>query len=631
MLRQGYSWSGRERNCCFLNVDGERFADVSAVTGLNFADDGRGLALVDWDFDGDVDLWTTNRTGPRLRFMRNDNEGAGTAHYLALRLEGDGRTSNRDAIGARVEVFAVGEPPRRWVRSVRAGEGFISQSSKWLHFGLGKAKLVDKAVVHWPGGASETFTNLKTDHHYLLRQHSGAAEIYTPPRSGKSLVPSPLHAPLQDERARIVLIGRVPLPNAAYRGLRGEDRRLIDDARARPLLVNLWSYACAPCLLELDELTEHHNELRQRGVSIVALSVDRLTEAAAGAASAAQYLSTKRLPFATGFATENTASQLESVQRAVLDRSRPLPLPSSFLIDRQGRVAVIYKGSLRVEQLIDDLSLLNKAASEVRDLAVPFPGRWRTMPADSDPVQVALKLFENGHAELAEAYLMRCETIYRARASDARAPLSSEKLAAMSYFHGSLLLEDGDVAGAIEKYESAVAIDPSRRDAHLQLGKLFKQQHEFRNAANHFGEAAQLDPRDAAVRYQLATCLTREGDYSRAVAEYRAALQLRPGWIPAANNLAWILATHKDDAIRNPEEAVRLAEQVCEATSKSDPTSLDTLAVAYAAAGKREEAIEILNRALSIAESRNQDALAASLRSRLGGLRNQNSNLFETP
>ena len=101
LIREGRALSGRERNCCFLNTREERFADISAASGLDVADDGRSVAVVDWDHDGDLDLWINNRSGPQVRFFRNDV--ATDHHFLAVRLEG--RTSNRDAIGARVEVI----------------------------------------------------------------------------------------------------------------------------------------------------------------------------------------------------------------------------------------------------------------------------------------------------------------------------------------------------------------------------------------------------------------------------------------------------------------------------------------------------------------------------------------------
>ena len=74
MMKEGLSWSGRERNCAFLNMDGARFAELSSVSGLDFADDARGAAVVDWDLDGRLDLWVTNRTAPQARFMHNVSE-----------------------------------------------------------------------------------------------------------------------------------------------------------------------------------------------------------------------------------------------------------------------------------------------------------------------------------------------------------------------------------------------------------------------------------------------------------------------------------------------------------------------------------------------------------------------------
>ena len=154
LLRNGGSLSGRERNCCFLNLGStgaSTFADISNVSGFDLPVDGRAIALVDWDHDGDVDIWTSNRTAPRVQFFRNDSP---TRHrYVSIRLQGT--ESNRDAIGARVEVVA--EPSVGIVsRTVTAGDGYLSQSSKWLHFGLGDAERIISVRVRWPG--SREFT-----------------------------------------------------------------------------------------------------------------------------------------------------------------------------------------------------------------------------------------------------------------------------------------------------------------------------------------------------------------------------------------------------------------------------------------------------------------------------------------
>ena len=75
-VRDGLSWSGRERNRFLLNDGAGGFADVSSVMGLDQEADGRALAVVDWDHDGDLDLWYRDRTAPRLRLMLNRHAGA---------------------------------------------------------------------------------------------------------------------------------------------------------------------------------------------------------------------------------------------------------------------------------------------------------------------------------------------------------------------------------------------------------------------------------------------------------------------------------------------------------------------------------------------------------------------------
>ena len=170
LIKSGRAFSGHERNCCFLNTGVARFANISAISGFDFPDDGRALALTDWDQDGDLDVWVGNRSGPQVRFLNNETNNG--HHYLAVRLEG--RECNRDAIGARVEVVAKGggrgergerrgpnthlstfDPqPQTLIKTLRAGDSYLGQSTKWLHFGLGDVDEIDELVVVWPGGGA---------------------------------------------------------------------------------------------------------------------------------------------------------------------------------------------------------------------------------------------------------------------------------------------------------------------------------------------------------------------------------------------------------------------------------------------------------------------------------------------
>ncbi len=123
-IREDYSWNGHERNVFYLNHRG-RFYDVSAVSGLDAAGDSRAFAVTDWDGDGNLDLIVKNRTAPQASFYRNECGVARQSVAFDLR----GTKSNRDAIGARVEVRSGGQAQ---VKFLAAGSGYLSQQTKTL-------------------------------------------------------------------------------------------------------------------------------------------------------------------------------------------------------------------------------------------------------------------------------------------------------------------------------------------------------------------------------------------------------------------------------------------------------------------------------------------------------------------
>ena len=126
MLAEGRSYSGREPHCCFLNTGedpraGGRFATVSAASGLDFPDDGRAAAAVDWDHDGDLDLWITNRNAPRLRLMQNNTRqssaesGREGHHFISLQLAGNGQTTQYHPAKALTGLYqGTNEQAGRW-------------------------------------------------------------------------------------------------------------------------------------------------------------------------------------------------------------------------------------------------------------------------------------------------------------------------------------------------------------------------------------------------------------------------------------------------------------------------------------------------------------------------------------
>ncbi len=144
----------------FWNDGKGRFRDISGEVGGGFREPkvGRGLALGDFDRDGDLDVLLTTNGGPAYLY-RND---VGNGHR-SIRFQLEGRTSNRDAIGAVVQV----EDADGWqMRRVRSGSSYLSSSMLAVTFGVGLQTAVKRVVVRWPNGRVDEFKQLATGRTY---------------------------------------------------------------------------------------------------------------------------------------------------------------------------------------------------------------------------------------------------------------------------------------------------------------------------------------------------------------------------------------------------------------------------------------------------------------------------------
>ena len=182
---------------------------------------------------------------------------------------------------------------------------------------------------------------------------------------------------------------------------------------------------------------------------------------------------------------------------------------------------------------------------------------------------------------------------------------------------GSALAEQGKLDEAITHFTEALRIKPDFANAHKNMGITLLQQGELDEAIIHFSEAVQLDPNSAEVHYILARALTGDGKTSEAIIHLKETLRLKPDWVSPMNGLAWLLATHKEDKIRDPTEAVRLAEKACQLTNYEDPALVDTLAAAYASDGNFSDAIATAEKALKLAVSTDSKAWAEEIQNRL--------------
>lgn len=626
LLHENRSFSGNERHCAYLNTGSGRFANISSVSGLDFAEDGRAISPVDWDFDGDLDLWITNRTAPRTRLMLN--QSATKNSYIALNLEGNGTTTNRDAIGARVEVLGLTKPH---IQTKYAGESFLSQSSSWLHFGLGTHTGTVDVLVRWPNASAERFSAIKPGGYFLLRQGSGQAQPWSPPKDGAAFAVNdgPIASATSPSQVRLVLAGGLPLPDLTEILPNNQEQAIA--FTKKPTLINVWATWCQPCHEELAAWSKQAKAFQQAGLEVITLNAD---EDEAGRKKSVAILKKLGSPFRAAAVTPSTVRRLDILQRATLDLWEPLPVPSSFLVDSQGYVRIIYKGGITAAQVVDDLTLLNANPAKLRSAAVPFPGKWTHDPSAPDPIRVTIQFVDHALIEEGLAYIqkaVRLDQQYRS------SQYSNTDLADRLFVAGTLLASQGKQEAAIKTYQQASKFNPTDQrilsalashtskvsstgskpkpltelteqlrgnptDAKLaeQVAVTMVREGQAKQALPILSKLVQSQPKHVNLRFYHGVALQRTGNLSGAIASFEQAHKIDPTHALSANSLAWIGATHPDAKLRNGKRAVALAQQLCERTQYRNPSFLMTLAAAQAEVGSFPAAADNIKKAIQV-------------------------------
>lgn len=182
---------------------------------------------------------------------------------------------------------------------------------------------------------------------------------------------------------------------------------------------------------------------------------------------------------------------------------------------------------------------------------------------------------------------------------------------------GSVLGKLGRVDEAMVQLEECLRLRPREERAHYNLGYAYQLKNQYREAIEHYRAALELKPTYTLARSNLGVALAFTGMPSDAIMELRTALKHDPDHVASLNTLAWLLATCSNSASRNGPEAVKLAERANQMTGGTNSGALDTLAAAYAEAGRYVEAAQTGEKALTIAESEKQSVLATAIRERV--------------
>jgi Flp pilus assembly protein TadD len=182
---------------------------------------------------------------------------------------------------------------------------------------------------------------------------------------------------------------------------------------------------------------------------------------------------------------------------------------------------------------------------------------------------------------------------------------------------GLALARAGHAPEAIEHYEQALRAKPDYAQAHNNLGLALAGLGRLQEAIDHYQQALRLKPNYADAHNNLGFALARAGHTPEAIEHYTQALWLQPDFADAYNNLAWLLATHAPAEGGDVVRAVSLAQRACELTGSRRAGYLDTLAAAYAAAGRFSEAVTTAQKAIDLARAAGPPKLIAEFEARL--------------
>ena len=148
----------------FISNEAGQFVNQAQDLGLNDMEQGRGIVCDDFDNDGDIDILQLHRNNLNaISLWQNDYDGPNG--YLKVSLEGD--APNTQAIGARISILV---DDITYVKDVTLGSNFASHNSLVQHFGLGEASSITSLTVVWPNGEETQLSSVAINQMITISQ-----------------------------------------------------------------------------------------------------------------------------------------------------------------------------------------------------------------------------------------------------------------------------------------------------------------------------------------------------------------------------------------------------------------------------------------------------------------------------
>jgi tetratricopeptide (TPR) repeat protein len=540
-IREDFGWNGREPNV-FYKRCGNRYFDISGISGFDFADDTRAFSITDFDGDGRPDLILKNRLGPQVRVLQNNC--AGENQSIAIELQGT--KSNRDAIGAKIEVLGGG--PTVWLS---AESGYLSQHSKRLTIGLGKRDTPVTVKVTWPSGLVEEAGPLACGHVHRIIEGS------------------------KQWSSRPFLASR-----------RWEEKPVVADNI--PRLHTTWFMEPLP----LPEPVA--------GPCLLVLKGQEATAAPSG-------LPVKTIDLAR---SETQTARWSIFRRYLFDYRQDLKTPLCFLVDHSGKAAKVYADIPSAKAAKADWKMLQSEAKfrklpfpgnyqlEPRrdyfkfavaflwngeeDAALPYLHELLLRGSDNAriPRLIGQIYLQSGKLDDAEQYIRKALE-WNPSDADAWSEL------------GSVFEARKNMAQALGCYEKALALHPGLTYVQVNAAHAAEVAGDNEKAERYYREALKSDPKNADAANGLGLMLAKQAHFSEAKDLFQRAIEERPGFASAINNLGVLyLNTGK------PDDAVAAFEYGLKVAPDEDILYLN-LGRVYARQGQMDRAREVMQRLLA--------------------------------
>jgi Flp pilus assembly protein TadD len=508
LIREDFSWAAPEPNLFYAPRAGQYY-DFSGVSGIDLEEDSRAFALLDIDGDGCLDLIVKNRVGPQIRVFQNQCGAGRNRIGFALR----GIRSNRDAVGARIEV----DGQSKWVV---AGSAYLSQHTKRLYFGLNHRQRAERVRIFWPSGLIQDLPSLAAGRLYHVDE--GSSEFRAVPYQPSAELPT---APIAaDNRSRLFttwLREPVPLPEKRQ----GPALLLLhagEAARSYTVPVQSIDLRTAPADLVAAYaiFRRYLFDYRAALTTPLALLID-----AAGRV---------RRVYAEMPQPSEVEADLRNIDGPVPD-PRALPFPGVF----HGRPARDY---YKLGGALLMAGYGEQALPYLQEASLRSPNNAKT-------------LYAIGRIHLEANRLVEArQTLERATAIDPRLAEAWNDL-------GGVADASGDPQQALRFYERALAINPTLPYALVNAAQTQEKLDHPAEAEALFRRALASDPRNGDAANKLGLLLAKSGRTDEARQLFEKAITLRRDDASAINNLAVLYAnTGKlNDAVAALRYGIRVA------------------------------------------------------------------------